>query len=75
MRLFDAALNIPRLQWDKQFQAMGVQNKDKDLALEGQQALKAALNNPELKQYIWLDLLLYDHAVEVHKSQVTEYGV
>lgn len=75
MRLFDAALGLPGIQWHQEFQTMGVKNSVKTYAAEEHEALKQAWNDPELKKFIWLDIILYDHAVAVHTEQAKKYGL
>lgn len=72
MELFDATLGIEGFEWVRQFQTTGKTNDGKFVTAE-HRALKEAWMSSELKSFIWLDILLYDHAVAVHKMQVAQY--
>lgn len=71
--LFNVALEIPRYDWPKVFRSIGRKNHNGKFAKEEEKALVAAWTDPEIKKFIWLDLLLYEHAVAIHKKQVAAY--
>lgn len=76
MKLFDKVLNLPAFGWVKQFQKSGKKNSTgREFETVEHRALEAAWHNTELKKYIWLDILLYDHALAVHRRQVANFGV
>lgn len=73
--LFDAALDMPGLGWQETFNRLGRQNKDTTYQGEEEEALAAAWTNDELKSYIHLDILLYEHAVDVFHEQSRAHGI
>lgn len=75
LRLFNAALEIPSYDWPKGFRSIGRKNHNGKYAKEEEKALVTAWTDPNIKKFIWLDLLLYEHAVAVHKRQVVEHGL
>ncbi|CAN0128912.1 unnamed protein product [Scytosiphon promiscuus] len=73
MSLFDRALQLPNFSWT--FEASRVSRKklnEKQVKID---TLAAAWNDPELEKILWLDILLYEHAVRVHRAQLSEYGL
>lgn len=76
MTLFDKALDMPEVEWVRQFQEQGSKNtsgkRKKDLKTE---TLRNAWTDVELKKYMKLDLLLYEQAVAVFREQVRSYGL
>eukprot|EP00752_Nemacystus_decipiens_P016383 g14645.t1 len=75
LSLFDKALEMPEMDWQHDFQEEGRQNVDvrfEDLKAE---TLEKAWTDPELKRYLHLDLLLYEHAVAVFHEQARSYGL
>ena len=76
MELFNRVLNLRRFDWVKEFQKSGKRNSGgSQFETASERALKAAWHSPELKKFIWLDILLYDHALSVHRSQVADLGI
>ncbi|CAM9501502.1 unnamed protein product [Hapterophycus canaliculatus] len=81
--LFNATLGIPDFDWPAAFASNGRTNaysapKFNDrLTHEDVKAkmLREAWVDPELKAVLWLDILLYDHAVGVFKQQAEEHGL
>ncbi|CAM9522431.1 unnamed protein product [Ectocarpus sp. 8 AP-2014] len=75
LRLFDHALEIPGMYWGAQFAEGGKQRVDyKNKRLESE-TLKQAWTDSELKKYMRLDLLLYEHAVDVFHEQARGYDL
>ncbi|CBJ32141.1 conserved unknown protein [Ectocarpus siliculosus] len=75
LHLFDHALEIPGMYWGAQFAEGGKQRVDyKNKRLESE-TLKQAWTDSELKKYMRLDLLLYEHAVDVFHEQARGYGL
>lgn len=75
MNLFNKALEVPNFNWQTASRNLGRKNVDKRLHNEEAQALRAAWDDPVLAKTLWLDILLYDHAVTVHNKQVEEHGI
>ena len=75
LKLFNSALAMPDFNWTLAFQKMGVRNQDNKYATESHNTLAEAWTNTEIKRYIGLDLLLYDHAVAVFNEQKAMYGI
>lgn len=76
MKLFDKVLNLRQFNWVEDFSKSGKRNSGgEQFETASERALAAAWHNPELKKFIWLDILLYDHALAVHRSQVAQYVV
>ena len=75
LALFNAALQIPGLEWQSAFTSTGVNNADNKYKSEEEELLEKSWTNSELKSYINLDLLLYEHAVGVFHQQARFHGV
>lgn len=75
MALFTKALQLPDWDWNAAFRRMGVQNSNKAYRTEANKTLAEAWSDPEIREIIWLDLLLYDHAVAIFNKQVAEYMI
>lgn len=75
MLLFNAALKLPGYDWRKAYRDVGKKNGDHSFIHEEREALLTAWTNTEVKRYIWLDLLLYEHAVSVHARQLAKHAV
>lgn len=73
--LFNDALQLPDYDWPTGFHRIGKKNGDGTFHTQEQEALALAWTDTELKKFLWLDLLLYDHAVSVHNRQVAQYGL
>ena len=76
LKLFDKALDMPRFSWQERYGKMGTVNA----ARTGQEdtkreVLAQAWTDVNVRRYIALDLLLYDHAVAVHAKQAAQYGL
>ena len=75
LALFDASLGMNDMNWQDKFELMGAANMNsKDKKLE-RQTLEKAWTDSELKSYIQLDLLLYEHAKAVFREQIRLYGL
>ncbi|CAN0410230.1 unnamed protein product [Pylaiella littoralis] len=75
LALFDNALDMPGVDWRKQYAEEGSINvfgRNQQLKAE---TLEKAWTDAELKKYMRLDLLLYEHAVDVFHEQVHSYGL
>lgn len=73
--LFNTALKLPGYDWPTGFHEIGKKNGNGKFHTEEQEALAMTWTDPDVRKYIWLDLLLYDHALAVHRRQVEEYGL
>lgn len=78
MLLFNAALEVPDFDWVTTFQRTDVASPGKDNNPSREQSIEtlhSAWDDPQLRNIIWLDILLYDHAVSVFNKQLGEYGL
>ena len=75
LSLFDVALDMPGVDWHKQYVHDGAKNVDVRYAEENSAALMEAWTNSEIKKYMQLDLVLYEHAVDVFHQQARAYGL
>lgn len=73
MQLFQAALKLPNLDWVDSFRKQGSARANADSAFK--QTLFEAWDDPRIRDVLWLDILLYDHAVSVFNRQVEEYNI
>lgn len=75
MHLFNRALELPNWEWHTAFQRLGVKNKDSVEQSHEHAVLKLAWTDVRIKKFLWLDLLLYEHAVALHNEQLVRYGL
>lgn len=75
MDLFNKALKVPNFNWSSTFRSRGRSNSNSQNEGEQAQALRRYLWDPELRNILWLDILLYDYAVGIFNRQIHEYGV
>lgn len=73
--LFETALPIPGLDWQRGFSKFGVQNADTKYKDEEKEVLAESWTNLELRSCIDLDIILYEYAVDVFHQQIQFYGV
>lgn len=74
LRLFNAALGVPNLDWVRRFRGR-INPAQKEQLSDKKGVLEHAWTNLALRRYLALDLLLYDHVVAVHAKQVAEHGL
>lgn len=72
MQLFQFALELPNMNWHA---ASGVARKNSDFYDEEAATLREAWCDPRIRELLWLDILLYDHAVSIFNKQVVEYDL
>lgn len=75
MHLFDRTLSIPNFSWTAEIKNMGVANSNHVWKAKEHVALLKLSTNSSVVKFIWLDVILYDHAMNVHKKQVKSYGL
>lgn len=75
LELFNRALGMPALDWHESFSQYSIMKQEKEFAAQEKKVLASAWTNAEIKQYIALDLVLYDHAVAVFNKQKKKYGI
>lgn len=75
LSLFNAALEMPGVDWPREFDRAGKENVDLRFQQEKKEALATAWASSEIKSYIRLDLSLYEHAVDVFHQQAALYGL
>ena len=75
LSLFDAALDMPEVDWHKQYGSAGKVNVDNVYSQQKAASLVEAWTNSEIKKYMQLDLVLYEHAVDVFHEQARAYGL
>ncbi|CAB1102237.1 unnamed protein product [Ectocarpus sp. CCAP 1310/34] len=73
MMLFDHALQLPGFNWTSTSASSTPRNVHDSKAKND--LLVASMTDPVLKQILWLDILLYEHACSVHKAQLSRYGL
>ena len=74
LHLFDTALDMP-MKWTEQYAIYGSKNQGKVHKDEEMASLEEAWTNSEIKKYMYLDLVLYEHAVDVFNQQVKAHGI
>lgn len=74
MLLFDRALRLPNYNWTLASANAKSKNHNK-LTVEEHELLQSAWTDPVIERFLWLDILLYDHAVRIHKKQLKNYGL
>ncbi len=79
LSLFDATLDMPGLDWHQEFDRIGgaqnVLELNADMKQKKADLLEQAWTDSELKRYMRLDLLLYEHAVDVFHQQALSHGL
>ncbi|CAM9856043.1 unnamed protein product [Scytosiphon promiscuus] len=75
MALFDRALSMGGLDWSSSLGKLETDGQDGEYDMRGSAAFRRALANPRVASAIRLDMLLYEHAVNVFNEQVARYGV
>lgn len=75
LRLFNSVLRMPGFDWEYAHHQIGNKNKNNIFLEEAERALRFAREDPDINEYIRLDLLLYEYAREIHTKQVAEYQV
>lgn len=76
MALFTKALQLPDWDWEAVFiEEGGARNVNHGSRTEATQVLDEAWSDPEIREIIWLDILLYDHAIAIFNKQRAEYAV
>ncbi|CAM9117794.1 unnamed protein product [Ectocarpus sp. 13 AM-2016] len=70
MTLFDHALEIPGFNWTVASASLAPQKSQKEMT-EKKAMLAAAMTDSVLRQYVWLDMLLYEYACSLHKEQLS----
>lgn len=75
LSLFDAALDMPGVNWQSSFFEKGRVNVDHMFKAQEAAALEQAWTDPKVQKFIWLDLLLYSQAVAIFHDQVRSFGL
>ncbi|CAM9480444.1 unnamed protein product [Ascophyllum nodosum] len=75
LSLFDATLEMPGMNWPRFYGSLGKINVDMKFRVEKHEALKEAWTDSDIKKYLRLDLLLYEHAVDVFHRQALFHGI
>ena len=74
LSLFDTVLDMP-MKWTEQYEKYGSKNQDKEHKDEEMASLEEAWTNSEIKKYMYLDLVLYEHVVDVFNHQVKSHNI
>eukprot|EP00903_Cladosiphon_okamuranus_P011158 g10531.t1 len=74
MKLFDDVGVVPGKSWAATYAKLGAANKNEASETEGGEVLRQALVSSEIKKYLRLDILLYDHAVAVFHNMVHQHS-
>lgn len=75
LELFNRALGMPGVEWHSKFEKHGIYNWDEENKKKEEAVLAEAWTNAEIKKYISLDLLIYEHAVAVFNEQKKLHGI
>ncbi len=75
LALFDATLDMPGMNWQQSFLAAGRRNSGKRDKEEEAAAVVQSKADPDMQDTLWLDILLYEHAVGVFNRQAKEHGL
>lgn len=75
LRLFNRALGVPDLDWKAAFERRGVRNSDTTYHDEEKISLEHAWTDSGIKDYIGVDIMLYEHAMDVFREQANRYGL
>lgn len=76
MRLFDHTLSMPKMHWTaslaRRIEAGDYGDLERDA---GDEAWRELSEDPRIQRALRLDIALYDHAVDVFREQVANYGL
>lgn len=77
MRLFDKALPLEGLGWSSSLRKLRTQRDEKDAQYDNPASaeFQEAVANPRISSALRLDMLLFDHAVQVFQGQVAHHNV
>lgn len=75
LSLFDSTLNIPGISWRDGFSKQGAAMVDKEHETPEKAAKSTAFLSTEIKKYLFLDIVLYDHALAVFRHQLEQNGI
>lgn len=75
LRMFTRALEMPGMDWVALYKSAGSKNVHRAESAERAATVRLAWTDPSIREYISLDLLLYEHAEAVHARQVAQYGL
>lgn len=74
MKLYDAALGLPGMEWEKRNTKV-YNTVRKPVASYQDELLNIALTDPRIREYMWLDLVLYDYAKSLFEKSLVEYDI
>lgn len=72
MDLFDKALDIPGVKWREQ---LGLQIESTVLESTRAESVRQAMNDPRIRHFLALDILLYEHALKIFWKQASSHNV
>jgi len=72
LTLFNEALDMPSMDWHEKFEEDGKKNVHHTSVTD---IMREAMDSSEIMEYLRLDILLYEHAVEVFNRQAVWYGI
>lgn len=77
MSLFDEALGMPKevISWRDEYNKQGILNSNKRFDKKKIPAMALSSVDSEIKKYLQIDILLYEHAVSVFNRQLQEYNI
>ena len=75
MSLFDKELQMPVLDWSTEYMNQGLVNSNTKFDVEKKIALMDAHTSSEIKKYLQVDIILYEHAISVFNAQVKANGI
>lgn len=75
LSIFNAALDMPGVDWHEAFKSVGHVNVNDEYKDERVATLAEAWTNSEVKHYLQLDILLYEHALAIFQQQASAYNI
>lgn len=76
VKLFQKALAMPGLDWPRELAKRGKADNTREAVDDGEYeaTLRQAMANPQIGNFLRLDILLYEHAIEIFRQQGLSYG-
>ena len=74
MKLYDASLGMPGMEWDRGNTKV-YNTVRRPVKSYQDELIELALTDPIIREYMWLDTILYDYAKSLFKESLVEYGI
>eukprot|EP00904_Undaria_pinnatifida_P009052 jgi/Undpi1/5277/HiC_scaffold_2.g00558.m1 len=75
LSLFDASLVMPGVDWHGLFDTLGKKVVDRRYKEQEARSSFDAWTDSDIKKHLYLDIVLYEHAVSVFRQQVQAHGI